>query len=165
MEHFCSTIGLSNQKQKGVLHMLDLLYHEQTIIGRLRKYFSAYFLNCSIPTAQNLFIFVLSIIALESAPSIRFLYRHFICRITEKSLNTFYYICSYAKVDYTAFMKVTASLALNIIPEELKSLPVFLCHAAKYNECLLQICGGKIKRNEGLCRRERVAYCGIMSKA
>ena len=107
--------------------MLNLLYNENTIIGRLQKYFSVYFSNCPAPTAHKLFLFALSIIALESAPSIRFLYRHFICKITEKSLNSFYYVCSYAKVDYTAFMKTTASVALRIIAEDLKSFPVFLC--------------------------------------
>lgn len=107
--------------------MLNLLYNEKTIIGRLQKYFSIYFSSCPTPTAKNLFLFVLSIIALESAPSIRFLYRHFICKITEKSLNAFYYMCSYAKVDYTVFMKTTASVALRIISEDLKPLPVFLC--------------------------------------
>ena len=34
---------------------------------------------------------VLSILALESEDSIRFLYRHFLSGITEKSLNAFYY--------------------------------------------------------------------------
>ena len=36
-------------------------------------------------------------------------------------------MCSYAKVDYTTFMKTTASVALRIISEDLKSLPIFLC--------------------------------------
>ena len=107
--------------------MLNLLYNEKTIIGRLQKYFLQYFSSCPAPTARNLFLFVLSIIALESAPSIRFLYRHFIRKLTEKSLNTFYYMCSYAKVDYTVFMKTTASVALRIIPQDLEALPVFLC--------------------------------------
>ena len=34
---------------------------------------------------------ILSIMALESARSIRFLYEHFLSRITEKSLTAFYY--------------------------------------------------------------------------
>ena len=54
---------------------------------------------------------------MESAHSIRFLYRHFLSGITEKSLNAFYYACSYAKVDYSGFMNITASMALNLIPE------------------------------------------------
>lgn len=32
--------------------------------------------------------------------SIRFLYHHFLSGITEKLMNTFYYACSYPKVDY-----------------------------------------------------------------
>ena len=70
---------------------------------------------------------MLSILAMESAHSIRFLYRHFLSGITEKSLNAFYYACSYAKADYSKFMNVTASVALKLIPDILRSQPVFLC--------------------------------------
>lgn len=66
-------------------------------------------------------------LAMESAHSIRSLYRHFLSGITEKSLNAFYYACSYAKVDYSRFMNITASMALKLIPELLESQPVFLC--------------------------------------
>lgn len=64
---------------------------------------------------------------MESADSIRSLYRHFLSGITKKSLNAFYYACSYARVDYSKFMNVTAKLALSLIPDSLKSQPVFLC--------------------------------------
>lgn len=74
-----------------------------------------------------LFLLVLSILAMESADSIRSLYRHFLSRITDKSLTAFYYACSYAKVDYSSFMNVTAAMALKRIPSSLKSQPVFLC--------------------------------------
>lgn len=47
--------------------------------------------------------------------------------ITEKSLNAFYYACTHAKVDYSRFMNVTAAMALKLVPERLKSQPVFLC--------------------------------------
>ena len=70
---------------------------------------------------------VLSILALESAHSIRFLYRHFLSGFTKKSLNAFYYACSYAKVDCSGFINVTAKIALHLIPESLKSQPVFIC--------------------------------------
>ncbi len=70
---------------------------------------------------------VLSVLAMESAHSIRFLYRHFLSGITEKSLNAFYYACSYAKVDYSRFMNVTAAMALKLVPERLRSQPAFLC--------------------------------------
>ena len=60
-----------------------------------------YFRTCSIPTVETLFLLVLSILAMESAGSIRSLYKHFLSGITKKSLNAFYYACSYAKVDYS----------------------------------------------------------------
>ena len=70
---------------------------------------------------------VLSILAVESADSIHMLYKHFLSKVTEKSLNAFYYACSYAKIDVYKFMNVTARLALQIIPETLHNEPVFLC--------------------------------------
>lgn len=66
-------------------------------------------------------------LVLEAADSIRFLYRHFLSKVTEKSLNAFYYACSYAKADYTQFMGVTAALALKLVPQKLDTQPVFLC--------------------------------------
>lgn len=66
-------------------------------------------------------------LAMESADSIRSLYRHFLSGITLKSLNAFYYACSYAKADYAVFMNVTSRLALRLIPGSLESQPIFLC--------------------------------------
>lgn len=64
---------------------------------------------------------------MESANSIRFLYEHFLSGITAKSLTSFYYACSYAKVDYLKFMSVTASMTIKLIPHGLKDQPVLLC--------------------------------------
>ena len=100
---------------------------EKTLIGRLRRYFLIYFETFSVSTADSLFLLILSILALESAHSIRFLYHHFLSGITKRSLNVFYYACSYAKVDYSNFMNITACTALKLIPDPLKSHPVFLC--------------------------------------
>ena len=66
-------------------------------------------------------------LVMESTHSIRSLYIYFLSGITEKSLNAFYYACSYAKVDYSRFMNITASIALKLIPGLLESQPVFLC--------------------------------------
>lgn len=66
-------------------------------------------------------------LAMESADSIRSLYRRFLSGITKKSLNAFYYACSYAKADYSKFAHTTASMALNLIPDSLGSQPIFLC--------------------------------------
>ena len=106
---------------------MNLLYNKNSIIGRFYFYFSMYFKNFSAPAAESLFLFLLSILALESADSLRFLYRHFLSGITRKSLNAFYYLCSHARVDYSSFMNITARAALNLIPEKLLQQPVFLC--------------------------------------
>ena len=74
-----------------------------------------------------MFLLVLSILILESVHSIRFLYQHFLSGITTKSLNTFYHACSYAKVDYSHFMNITAKVALRMIPDSLATQPIFLC--------------------------------------
>ena len=79
------------------------------------------------PTADTLFLLVLSILTLEFVHSIRFLYQHFLSGITTKSLNTFYHACSYAKVDYSHFMNITAKVALRMIPDSLATQPIFLC--------------------------------------
>ncbi len=97
------------------------------MIGRLYRYFYIYFKTFSAPTIETLFLLVLSILAMESAGSIRSLYRHFLSKITQKSLNAFYYACSHAKADYSRFMNTTAAMALTLIPEDLRSQPVFLC--------------------------------------
>ena len=103
------------------------LYNETTLTGRLHKYFLIYFETFSAPTADTLFLLVLSILTLESVHSIRFLYQHFLSGITTKSLNTFYHACSYAKVDYSHFMNITAKVALRMIPDSLATQPIFLC--------------------------------------
>ena len=103
------------------------LYNEKNLIGRLYKYFSIYFKTFSAPTADTLFLMILSMLALESVHSIRFLYHHFLSGITEKSLNVFCYVCSYAKADYSGFMNTTDRITLHLIPEVFKDQPVFLC--------------------------------------
>lgn len=106
---------------------INLLYDENTLISRLHQYFLIYFETFSVPTADTLFLLILSILTLESAHSIRFLYQHFLSGITEKSLNVFSYACSYAKVDYSRFMNTTVRITLKLIPDSLQTQPVFLC--------------------------------------
>ena len=103
------------------------IIQQKTLIGRLHQYFLIYFETFSVPTADTLFLLILSILTLESAHSIRFLYQHFLSGITEKSLNVFYYACSYAKVDYSRFMNTTVRITLKLIPDSLQTQRVFLC--------------------------------------
>ena len=82
----CDGFCIANQEWKE--SMLNLL------LGKVQN-FLIYFETFSVPTADTLFLLILSILTLESAYSIRFLYQHFLSGITEKSLNVFYYACSY----------------------------------------------------------------------
>ena len=123
----------------------------------------------SVPRAEKLFLLVLSILALESAHSIRFLYRHFLSGITTKSLNAFYYVCSYAKVDCSGFMNVTAKIALHLIPEFLKSQPVFIRFAGieiSYYEqkTFWSLCSYMVRSCKGIemmINLINVAYCAM----
>ncbi len=83
--------------------------------------------HCFCGGSRKLFLLVLSILAMESVHFIWFLYNHFLSSIIAKSLNAFYYACTYVKIDYSSFMNATACMALNLIPQSQRSQPVFLC--------------------------------------
>lgn len=118
---FCSNTHERNGPVRQTYHTT-----RKNLIDRLYRYFHIYFETFSAPTVDTLFLLVLSILVMESADFIRSLYRHFLSGIYLKSLNVFYYACSYAKADYSRFMNVTAKIALNLIPDTLKSQQVFL---------------------------------------
>lgn len=107
--------------------MTRLLYNDNNIIGRLFKYFSVYFENLYVSTAETVFLLVLSMLAVESASSVRSLYNHFLVGITAKSLNAFYYAFTYSKLDTRQFMNITGRMALKLIPSDLREQPVFIC--------------------------------------
>jgi hypothetical protein len=72
-----------------VIHTTNSLYTKESLIGRLYQYFYIYFEKFPAPTTETLFLLLLSILVMESAHSIRFLYTHFLSGITGKSLNAF----------------------------------------------------------------------------
>ena len=51
--------------------MSNLLYNKNTVIGRLFCYFSMYFTGVPVPTAESLCLLLISMLALESAGSVR----------------------------------------------------------------------------------------------
>ena len=97
------------------------------IIGSDSDYYNLHhFTTFFVLIADTLFLLILSILSLESAHSIRFLYQHFLSGITEKSLNVFYYACSYAKIDYSRFVNNIARIVLKLILDSLQMQLVFL---------------------------------------
>ena len=106
--------------------MSRLFYNRNHTFNKLFWFFWNYFQDASIPTAENLFLLVISMLALDSFRSIRFAWLHIISKLTSKSLNSFYYTLDYAVFDHLRWMAVTARLALGCIPLSLKGSAVFL---------------------------------------
>ena len=95
-------------------------------MNRLFSYFSDYFIGIPKPTAENLFLLILSILVLDSFRSLRFAYRLLISKVTSTSLNAFYYTLKTDSVDHRMWNDVTTRKALSVIPEQLNSQPLFL---------------------------------------
>ena len=106
---------------------MNTLYTNSGIIGILFRYFSAYFLPLTKPTKLLLTWLIIGILTLESMPSIRYLYRHFLHRVYPKSLNCYYRACVKTNIQYDRFLQVTVALAMSIIPSTLRNEAVFLC--------------------------------------
>ena len=105
---------------------MSTLYTNNSVIGRLFQYFSAYFGSTTRPTRVLLTWMLIGMLALEGMPSIRWLYRHFLSQVYPKSLNCYYRACAVAKLDDNVFLTTTARIALGLIPNALRNEPVFL---------------------------------------
>ena len=106
--------------------MSRLFYNRNHTFNSLFWFFWNYFQDASMPTAENLFLLAISMLALESFRSIRFAWLHIISRLSDKSLNSFYYTLGYSSFDHLRWMAVTARLALGCIPLSLKDSAIFL---------------------------------------
>ena len=106
--------------------MSRLFYNRNHTFSKLFWFFGHYFQDNSRPTAENLFLLAISMLALDSFRSIRFAWLHIISKLTGKSLNSFYYTLGYAAFDHLRWRAVTARLALGCVPPSLKNSAVFL---------------------------------------
>ena len=105
---------------------MSILYNNNSVIGRLFQYFSAYFTSATRPTRVLLTWLLIGMLVLEGMPSIRWLYRHFLSQVYPKSLNCYYRACAVAKLADNAFLVTSTRLALGLIPDALRNEPVFL---------------------------------------
>lgn len=62
---------------------------------------------------ENLFLLVLSMLALDCFHSIRFAWHHLISRFTSKSLNSFYYTLEHSAFDHSRWLLVSAQHSLS----------------------------------------------------
>ena len=105
--------------------MSRLFYNRNHAFNKLFWFFWNYFQDASMPTVENLFLLVLSMLVMESFHSICFAWGHIVSRLTDKSLNSFYYILSYATFGHLSWIAVTARLALGCITPSLKDSAIF----------------------------------------
>lgn len=69
---------------------------------------------------------IMSILCMEEVRSIKFLYDFFIRKHTDKVLNSVYYFLSYIKFPIEKLSVITASIALTLIPEDLRNTTLFV---------------------------------------
>ena len=99
---------------------------KNSVLDRLKSYFNEYFLDVTKPTARNLFLIVVSILALDVFRSVRFAHRHVLSKLSGTSLNAYYYTLKCGRLNHRAWRDVTVSKALKTVPDQLKDQPLFL---------------------------------------
>ncbi len=96
-----------------------------SVISMLYTYFARYGEIFTKPTRCKFIWLCISILAMYSVHSVKFLHDWFLCRVTGKSLNSFYYFLN-TKMDLKSIMQTTVKIAISCIPEILKTLPVMI---------------------------------------
>ena len=85
------SLNHTNTQEKGyAMTSLYTKYTENFVIGRLLTIFSSLFSSAMRPTRHLLAWFLISQLALESAPSVRCLFRQFLSKQMDASLNSYY---------------------------------------------------------------------------
>ena len=82
------SLKTTNTQEKG--YAMTSLYTEKSVIGRLLTIFSSLFPSATRPTRHLLAWSLIAQLALESAPSVRCLFRQFLSKQTDASLNSYY---------------------------------------------------------------------------
>ncbi len=98
---------------------------KNSVPDRLKSYFNEYFSDATKPTARNLFLIVVSILTPDIFRSVRFAHRHVLSKLSDTSLNAYYYALKTDRLDHGAWRDVTLSKALRAVPWQLTSQPLF----------------------------------------
>ena len=73
------------------------------------------------------FLFIIvSILALDIFRSVRFAHRHVLAKLSDTSLNAYYYALKTDRLDHESWRNVTLSKALKAVPVHLAAQPLFL---------------------------------------
>ena len=101
-------------------------FNLMSMISALNEYFAAYFHAATRPMRSLLCGIVLSMLTLESLPSIRWMHRRFHLSLMASSLNSYYRALKTSTVDDFSLVSHTVRLALSAIPSDLADAPLFL---------------------------------------
>ena len=80
---------------------------KNSVLDRLKSYFDEYFQDATKPTAKNLFHIIVSILALDIFCSVRFAHRHVLSRLSDTSLNAYYYVLKTDRMNHASWRDVT----------------------------------------------------------
>ena len=99
-----------------------LLYTEDSVIGKLWRWFSRIFSEETKPTARHLFELALFVLALDGFQSVKFNFEHFISAISDFELKSFYYALNEGKIALSEWMENLMKAALSLISESADAL-------------------------------------------
>jgi len=102
------------------------LYQKTRVVESLFNYFKPYINLLTKPSGQKLFLLILAMISIQFISSIQFLYKWFISDICKLSLNSYYYLLTYTQIPLEKFALITVKIALSLIPESLRQMPILL---------------------------------------
>ena len=105
---------------------MSQLYTSQLTVNRLLTIFSSLFRSATRSTRHLLAWILIAQLALESAPSMRCLFRQFLSKQTDASLNSYYRALGNGLVTDASIRQALALRALAIVPEVLRQEPILL---------------------------------------
>ena len=105
---------------------MSQLYTSQPTVSRLLTIFSSLFHSATRPTRHLLAWLLIAQLALESASSVRCLFRQFLSKQTDASLNSYYRALGNGLVTDASIRRALTLRALAIVPEALRQEPILL---------------------------------------
>ena len=105
---------------------MSQLYTSQPTVNRLLTIFSSLFHSATRPTRHLLAWLLIAQLALESASSVRCLFRQFLSKQTDASLNSYYRALGNGLVTDASIRRALTLRALAIVPEALRQEPILL---------------------------------------
>lgn len=105
---------------------MSQLYTSQPTVNRLLTIFSSLFHSATRPTRHLLAWLLIAQLALESASSVRCLFRQFLSKQTDASLNSYYRALGNGLVTDASIRRALTLRALAIVPQALRQEPILL---------------------------------------